>query len=1089
MAQRTPYSLVKSAGLRQAKSLLVSCALVLSIISSTLVHESASSSTGTDFAVASGSGDQSIASAAYNSKENEYLVAFENTGVPGWGSNSRATGHIIKADGSLGSSDIFFSPTKSSQIRPVVVFNSVNNEYFVAWKDSRDSASRGANIYAHRVLPNGTLVGSDIRVSNGPGNEQEFWVTYNSANNQYFVGWRDTRNQSTNGTDIYGQIVNANGLLFGQEIAISKKPSNQDFQHVVYNSAANNYLVVWRETVNSATMGSDIYGQLVDSKGKLIGNEIQISIAKRNQDRPVATYNSKLNEFFVSWPDGRNPSPDIYGARVSAGGKVQSDLPISNASGTQMRPENDYNSVDNEYLVVWSDDRNLSQNGYDLYGQILAGRGARIGSEILISNALGDQTKPIVTYNSNQNQYLVVWTDNRNSNYDIYGQIINADPTQTLPTGKIMGQLYNDANGNLVRDVNEVGMANWNLTLYKNANALSSALTTADGSYLFDNVTFGTFTLSAIAKQLYIPTQPLNNSYAVAIDQSHSMAVRDFGFFKNPASLTASLGDLPGLAHEGIETTGNLLYYVDVVSAEIKTYDANGVLVLSISSQGSFRPTGISIDSENNIWASSYSQGIIKKLDSQGNLLLQVGSQGNLEGQFAAPRGLTVDQDDNVYVADSNNHRIQKFDKDGNYLMTIGAGGGLAYAYLVIPFDVTVDSAGNIFVADTGNNRIQKFDAQGDFVAAFGTAGSGLAALNAPRAIAMGPDDEVIVADTYKNRIVVFDNNGKFLRAFGNLGADPTEFGNPSGLTLDPEGDIYVAELSNDRIQILNNDGTFMSIIKTRSSPIEPYFTAIDSVGNLLVSDGHNNKILVFDPDNGTLLSQFGELGTSLGEFHGPRGIAVNTQGQIFVVDYLGNRIQKFDSEGNYLSSFGSQGTNPGQFKQPRSVVFDSSGNILVSDLGNNRIQKFDQNGNFLAQFGADKPYQIALDSQDNVYVAEESLNRVEKFDSLGNSLLLFGSLGSGPGEFDNNRGVAISVDGDIYVADTSNNRIQKFDENGNFISMFGSSGSDPGQFRQPRALMFDGSGNLWVADASNFRLQEFDSDGNFIREITYVFD
>jgi DNA-binding beta-propeller fold protein YncE len=85
-----------------------------------------------------------------------------------------------------------------------------------------------------------------------------------------------------------------------------------------------------------------------------------------------------------------------------------------------------------------------------------------------------------------------------------------------------------------------------------------------------------------------------------------------------------------------------------------------------------------------------------------------------------------------------------------------------------------------------------------------------------------------------------------------------------------------------------------------------------------------------------------------------------------------------------------------------------------------------------------------------------------------------FGSLGSGPGQFKDPFGVAVTG-GLVYVADEANNRIDVFDPAhfaASFTS-FGSFGSGPGQFNAPEGVAVDGSGNVFVADSGNNRIVE----------------
>lgn len=140
-------------------------------------------------------------------------------------------------------------------------------------------------------------------------------------------------------------------LVMGQALA-----SNQNRPSVAYNSSESQYLVVWFDDRGIATSGLDIYGQLLDADGNRIGEDFAISTADRNQINPKVVYNSQANEYLVVWDDERNIDSsgwDIYGQRVASDGNlISSNFPISTAPRTQRKPELTYNSRANEYLVV-----------------------------------------------------------------------------------------------------------------------------------------------------------------------------------------------------------------------------------------------------------------------------------------------------------------------------------------------------------------------------------------------------------------------------------------------------------------------------------------------------------------------------------------------------------------------------------------------------------------------------------------------------------------------------------------------------------------------------------------------------------------
>jgi streptogramin lyase len=242
-------------------------------------------------------------------------------------------------------------------------------------------------------------------------------------------------------------------------------------------------------------------------------------------------------------------------------------------------------------------------------------------------------------------------------------------------------------------------------------------------------------------------------------------------------------------------------------------------------------------------------------------------------------------------------------------------------------------------------------------------------------------------------------------------------------------------------------------------------------------------------------LFEWGEPGSSAGQFYEPSGIACDSSGNIYVADTLNNRIQKFDGQGRFISTWGSVGSALGLFDAPQGIAVDSSDCIYVADGSNHRIQKFDRDGNFITSWGAlgsaeglfDRPVGVAVDSSDNIYVADSGNDRVQKFDRNGNFISGWGSTGSRAGQFDSPQAIAIDLHAtedalrdSVYVSD-ANNRIQRFDPDGVFVAEFGSEGRDDGQFTDPIGIGIDPSSHLVVSDSGNLRVQELDWDGGFI--------
>lgn len=209
-----------------------------------------------------------------------------------------------------------------------------------------------------------------------------------------------------------------------------------------------------------------------------------------------------------------------------------------------------------------------------------------------------------------------------------------------------------------------------------------------------------------------------------------------------------------------------------------------------------------------------------------------------------------------------------------------------------------------------------------------------------------------------------------------------------------------------------------------------------------------------------------------------PRGMTVDDDGNVYVVELDRNQINKFDSDGTLLKTWGGEGSGDGKFKSPYGIALDSSGNIYVTDTGNKRIQKFDFNGDFITKWsgGADyyfeSPAAIAVDSDNKVYVADCFSKLIQKFDSDGGFIKSWGGVGEDEGKFKNPIGLALDSDNNIYVADSHNYRIQKFDSDGDFIKSWKSYGNGDNQFYSPTEIAVDLNGNIYISDSGNNRIQ-----------------
>jgi len=193
-----------------------------------------------------------------------------------------------------------------------------------------------------------------------------------------------------------------------------------------------------------------------------------------------------------------------------------------------------------------------------------------------------------------------------------------------------------------------------------------------------------------------------------------------------------------------------------------------------------------------------------------------------------------------------------------------------------------------------------------------------------------------------------------------------------------------------------------------------------------------------------------------------------------------------------FLSAWGTKGSGDGQFDTPDGLATDSAGRLFVADRSNDRVQVFSADGTFIASWkdglGLKSPYGVAVDDRGAVYVIDNGNNRVVQLNLLGGMVRTWGTKGVGDGQFDDPRGIGVGPDGTVYVADHGNNRVQAFTPDGQFLRKWGrnggdgSSGSGPGEFNEPRGVVTDAAGDVYVVEKLNNRVQEFTPDGQLIR-------
>ena len=263
-----------------------------------------------------------------------------------------------------------------------------------------------------------------------------------------------------------------------------------------------------------------------------------------------------------------------------------------------------------------------------------------------------------------------------------------------------------------------------------------------------------------------------------------------------------------------------------------------------------------------------------------------------------------------------------------------------------------------------------------------------------PNGIAIDSSDNVYVTEFRGDRVQKFTPDGELLARWGSEGIEEGQFQSPTGIAIDQASQVYVSESGNSRVQVFTADGEWLSSWGSRGSGPGEFLSAmvvtIDEAGLVYVTDWGNNRVQVFNADGEFIRTWGGQTGeegqvtrTKDGQLFNPTGLAVDGDGNIFVVDRGNSRIQRFTPSGEFLDKIEDAGTGPSRFGVPTSITLDPAGNLYISYFRSNRVQQFSAGGEFLRFVGRDTlagPHGTAFDSTGAFYVTDTGNNVVRKF-------------------------------------------------------------------------------------------------------------
>lgn len=262
---------------------------------------------------------------------------------------------------------------------------------------------------------------------------------------------------------------------------------------------------------------------------------------------------------------------------------------------------------------------------------------------------------------------------------------------------------------------------------------------------------------------------------------------------------------------------------------------------------------------------------------------------------------------------------------------------------MVRPFGVAVDSRGRIIVTDPAIAAVHIFDPAEHKYKLIDRWDKGKDPMIEPQCVAVDEKDNIYVTDSIAGKVFVFDPKGKTRHVFGSLRGGEGFFKRPTGIAIDNQThQVYVTDTLRDRVYILDANGKVVRDFGKRGA--EPgEFNLPTAVyvknGNVVVVDAMNFRLQLFDRE-GKFRQMIGSTGDPAGGIYRPKGVAIDSEDHIYIVESEWGLVEVFDREGQLLYRFGN-GTGFGQFLLPAGLFIDHKDRVYLVDSYNSRVQVF----------------------------------------------------------------------------------------------------------------------------------------------------
>jgi len=288
---------------------------------------------------------------SYQHKVYEYAIPLRELGIGA----GNTTGNTIQLAFAA------YGTASAGDYEPCVAYDSNHNRYLTVYQNFD-----AVNYYIYGIFldTSGNLIGDPFVICSDVSAKYDPSIAFDFVNSRFLVAWVDER--SGGSYDIYGQLINADGTLYGTtadtNFAVSTAASDQNNPSVAFDPANSRFLVAWHDYRSGGN--NDIYGQLVNADGSLFktaaDTNFVISNATGEKIVPSAAFDSLNGRFLVAWEDLRDASADIYGQIVNTDSSLyntaaDTNFAVDTSANVQRYPTVASNPFYGNYLTAYED--------------------------------------------------------------------------------------------------------------------------------------------------------------------------------------------------------------------------------------------------------------------------------------------------------------------------------------------------------------------------------------------------------------------------------------------------------------------------------------------------------------------------------------------------------------------------------------------------------------------------------------------------------------------------------------------------------------------------------------------------------------